>query len=41
MISTETRQKLTQKMKTIGLIGFLFFFLKGMVWLALGFFLLK
>lgn len=33
--------KTTKWLKRIGLVGFLFFLLKGLVWLAIGYFIIK
>lgn len=40
-MSPEKKEKIMSRIKKLGLIGFLFFFLKGMAWLTLGYFVFK
>lgn len=44
MAESENKQaesKVKSYLKKVGLIGFLFFLIKGLLWLAFGYFLLK
>lgn len=36
-----TSSKIKRWMKRIGIVGFIFFLLKGLAWLAVGYFVLK
>lgn len=39
--NNDKRTRLKLWFKRIGVVGFLFFLIKGLIWLALGYFILK
>lgn len=41
MATTGSRQKALRWMKRIGFWGFMFFLVKGLVWIAIGYFVVK
>lgn len=41
IMTTEKNKKIITWIKRIGFWGFLFFLVKGLVWLAVGYFILK
>lgn len=41
MITTEKKKNITSWIKKLGFWGFMFFLLKGLVWLAIGYFIVK